>query len=121
MFKEVFIFPGVACSVNKMYFQQGRRRVLTKDYRDYKETIKKIIGFKRLPPVINEVKIKLVYFQPDNRKRDIDNIIKPILDGITQSGYWADDSIVIKVTAEKKPPHIFPRVVCTIEGIEKNV
>jgi crossover junction endodeoxyribonuclease RusA len=31
-------------------------------------------------------------YPPDNRRRDVDNPIKPLLDAMTHAGVWVDDS-----------------------------
>lgn len=40
---------------------------------------------------------------PDNRRRDLDNVIKPTLDALTRSGVWPDDSLVDEIHAERLP------------------
>ncbi len=39
--------------------------------------------------------VDIVAFMPDKRRRDLDNVLKAILDGLTHSGVWADDSQVV--------------------------
>jgi crossover junction endodeoxyribonuclease RusA len=41
-----------------------------------------------------QVSMTVVLYPPDNRKRDVDNYMKPLLDSITKSGLWMDDSLV---------------------------
>jgi crossover junction endodeoxyribonuclease RusA len=46
----------------------------------------------------NFLKLRLhcsvIFYAPDARKRDLDNYLKPLLDVITHSGIWLDDSLV---------------------------
>lgn len=37
---------------------------------------------------------------PDRRKRDLDNILKCLLDSITHAGVWNDDSLLTKISIE---------------------
>jgi len=39
--------------------------------------------------------VDIVAFMPDKRRRDLDNILKALLDGLTHSGVWGDDSQVV--------------------------
>jgi crossover junction endodeoxyribonuclease RusA len=40
---------------------------------------------------------------PDKRRRDLDNILKALLDGLTHSGVWGDDSQVVDLRIVKAP------------------
>lgn len=60
-----------------------------------------------------------VYF-PDRRPRDIDNVIKSLLDGINKSRrVWEDDRQVRRVTAERALDREHPRVEVVIEVVEE--
>ena len=41
-------------------------------------------------PLLVEVEL----YPPDNRRRDLDNYQKSLLDAITQAGVWEDDSLI---------------------------
>ena len=34
-------------------------------------------------------------FRPDNRRRDLDNLFKAVLDGCTHAGVWEDDCNIV--------------------------
>ena len=36
--------------------------------------------------------VEIQAFRPDRRKRDLDNLLKAVLDGCTHAGVWEDDS-----------------------------
>ncbi|NBW22487.1 MAG: RusA family crossover junction endodeoxyribonuclease, partial [Caulobacteraceae bacterium] len=38
------------------------------------------------------VRVVIEAFPPDRRKRDLDNILKSLLDALTHAGVWEDDS-----------------------------
>ena len=40
------------------------------------------------------VGVDILLRKPDNRKRDLDNTTKSLLDALTKAGVWADDSLV---------------------------
>lgn len=47
--------------------------------------------------------VRIVAFVPDRRRRDLDNILKSLLDSLTRAGVWADDSQIDKLTIERAP------------------
>lgn len=47
------------------------------------------------------LKVRAVFFCPDNMKRDLDNMFKVIFDCLTKANVWADDSQVFELNARK--------------------
>ncbi|WP_439242418.1 RusA family crossover junction endodeoxyribonuclease [Lonepinella sp. BR2474] len=48
------------------------------------------------------VSIDILMFPPDKRKRDVDNILKALLDGLTHSGIIEDDSLIVDLRVRKQ-------------------
>jgi len=44
--------------------------------------------------------VKMHITPPDKRRRDIDNILKTLFDGMTKGGFIADDHLIKKIYAE---------------------
>lgn len=64
------------------------------------------------------VKVAVDVWMPDRRKRDVDNILKPLLDACTKADVWRDDSQVKVLTIRHcgyDPPA--GRVVVRVEEI----
>lgn len=40
-------------------------------------------------------------FMPDKRRRDLDNILKALLDALTHAGVWMDDSQIVDIRIRK--------------------
>ena len=47
------------------------------------------------------LKVRAVFFCPDNQRRDLDNMFKVIFDCLTKANVWADDSQVFELNARK--------------------
>lgn len=58
------------------------------------DTIENIIACVGPMTIDTQVSMTVVLYPPDKRKRDVDNYMKPLLDSITKSGLWTDDSLV---------------------------
>ena len=46
----------------------------------------------RYVKAVGPVRVVIEAFPPDRRKRDLDNILKSLLDSLTHAGVWEDDS-----------------------------
>lgn len=55
----------------------------------------------RQPEPKQRLKVRAVFFCPDNMKRDLDNLFKVIFDCLTKAKVWADDSQVFELNARK--------------------
>lgn len=53
----------------------------------------------------HEAQCWIVLGVSDRRRRDIDGPIKALLDGLTQGGVWADDSLVTRMIVDKRLGH----------------
>lgn len=51
-------------------------------------------------PVVLRIELHL----PDERRRDVDNYDKGLLDSLTNAKFWADDELVQEYTVRKMPP-----------------
>ena len=73
-------------------------------------------------PRLGKVKIKVIYYAPDNRRRDTTNLfpsVKAAVDGIVDAGVLKDDSDKFVVGYEiLRGEHNIPRGQLTIEIIE---
>lgn len=47
--------------------------------------------------------VDIVAYMPDKRRRDVDNVLKALLDGLTHAGVWGDDSQVVDLRISKAP------------------
>ena len=49
----------------------------------------------------DELEVRVIVCPPDNRRRDIDNIAKSLLDALEHAGIYADDSMIHKLVIRK--------------------
>jgi crossover junction endodeoxyribonuclease RusA len=47
--------------------------------------------------------VSIVAHVPDKRRRDLDNILKSLLDSMTRAGVWADDSQIDNLIVQRGP------------------
>ena len=96
----MYIEVGYPPSVNRLWRAvPGRGVIKSKIYREWLEANLWLVKAQGRHPIKGKFSIIIQAVRPDKRKRDIDNIIKPLLDLITQAGLIEDDSDCEYLTA----------------------
>lgn len=52
-------------------------------------------------PILGRIHLHVKAFPPDRRKRDIDNLLKILIDCLQDCGLFEDDSQIDKITIER--------------------
>lgn len=102
-------------SVNHYWRQARGRFYVAKAGVDYRNAVVAKCGQRE--GIQGAVKISVRAFLPDRRRRDLDNILKSLLDAIVHAGLIEDDSLVMKLYAEKAGIEKCGRVEVTIEQV----
>jgi crossover junction endodeoxyribonuclease RusA len=79
---------------------RGRGRIKTKKYRDWLTAMGGHLIDQKVLPITGPFAVLVGVTRPDRRKRDLDNMIKPILDLLTIHGLIDDDSLAQYITLE---------------------
>lgn len=99
-----FVFP-VGPTINHFYgHNKFGGKYIKKDGKDYIETVGRIVrssGFSI--PAGLRCDVSIEYHLPDLRKRDLDNILKCLLDSLTKCGFWEDDSLINLLQVRRMP------------------
>ena len=107
-------------SLNHYWRRVGSRTLLSRAGREYRERLIGIVRSQGLPPMEGWLECWIAAFPPDRRRRDVDNLLKALLDGLEHSGLYANDyqieSLHIKRCAPKRP---HGEVVVTIEEMRE--
>lgn len=100
-------------TVNTYYTIARNRKILSKRGREYKKTTLEV-G----PELTGRLEVRIDAYPPDRRKRDLDNIVKPILDLLTDNKVWTDDELIDILTIRRKEIKKPGEVRVYIEEIE---
>ena len=83
-------------SVNNAW--QGRR-FKTNEYRNYEAILLALLPYKK--EIKGPVDIRYVFHLKNIKMKDVDNCIKPLQDILEKAGYFENDRMIYRFTAEK--------------------
>ncbi len=69
-------------------------------------------------PILSRLSVYIVASPPDRRRRDLDNILKSLLDALTASGVWGDDSQIDSLYIDRGEVETGGRVIVAISAIK---
>ncbi len=94
----------VAVSENRYRRFAGKFPIISADGRKYQELVKQKFQRSGQEKVFGNVEVQMDFYPPDRRKRDLDNLFKCLFDSLTGAGCIEDDSMIIRICAEKREP-----------------
>lgn len=71
----------------------------------------------RAAALTQRLAVRIDAYPPDQRKRDLDNIPKGLLDALTHANVWLDDSQIDRLTIERHESVRNGRIDLTVEPI----
>lgn len=99
---KIYKFPWPP-TINNYWAQIYGRVLLSKKGRIYRSEIIKQILIQGKLKLTGNIKVSVKMYPPDNRKRDIDNPVKCLLDSMQHGGLFDDDNQIKKLDLEMMP------------------
>lgn len=85
-------------ATNNLYFNApGVGRVKTERYQNWNDEAAAMIAQQRPGRVAGEFKAEIIVSRPDKRRRDLDGVIKPILDCLVRNRITGDDHLAQEI------------------------
>lgn len=82
-------------SVNHYWRRVGPRTLISREGRAFRASVCALLAGgngPRKPPSGGRIALAMDAFPPDRRRRDLDNLQKPVLDALQHAGVYEDDS-----------------------------
>lgn len=79
-------------SVNHYWGQFGKQRFIGKKGKEFRLRVLQACQEAGIEPLEGRLAMHVSLFPPDRRKRDIDNVLKSLLDACEHAGCYASDS-----------------------------
>lgn len=83
-------------SVNTYWRTFQGRMIISEKGRQYRKDVADQVLIQRAAKnYVGKLQVEIEAFRPDKRRRDLDNLLKAVLDGCTHAGVWEDDSNIV--------------------------
>ena len=88
------LYTSYPPTVNNYYVKTQRGVFISQKGKKFREEVIKDVleQLGGMPPIDGRVRVEIVFWPPDNRVRDEDNIKQPLYDALTHAKVWVDDS-----------------------------
>lgn len=91
-------------SLNRYYRNVSGVMKISADGRAYRQqVIRKAFECGKTSFGAGAVAVDITAHFPDRRRRDLDNLLKGLLDALTHAGFWLDDSQIVDLRIRKAP------------------
>jgi Holliday junction resolvase RusA-like endonuclease len=95
----------------------GPRTLISREGRRFRECVLAILAARHIEPLTGPLTVEVEIYPPDNRRRDIDNVQKALLDALQHGGAYQDDSQIVRLTIEKRRPVENGKTIVRIRNI----
>jgi crossover junction endodeoxyribonuclease RusA len=83
-------------SVNRYWRTFQGRMIISAEGREYRKAVADQVLIQRgAKHYEGKLRVVIEAWRPDNRRRDLDNLLKAVLDSLTHAGVWADDGLIV--------------------------
>lgn len=101
-------------SINHYWRRVGYRTILSRGGRAFRRAVYAVLAAQGVRPLAGRLAVEIDMYPPDCRRRDIDNILKSLLDALQHGGAYFDDSQVVRLVIVKQKPVTGGKIVIRI-------
>ena len=105
-------------TVNHYWGQLGSKKYLGKKGKEFRESVFLCVYAAQQGRLDARLHMEVYLYPPDNRKRDVDNVLKPLLDALEHANVYENDSQIDKLCVTRMP--VTKGGVCNVVITELN-
>lgn len=91
-------------SINHYWRRVGARTLISRGGRAFRASVCSILAARGVTPLVGPLAVEIYVHPPDRRRRDVDNVLKSLLDALEHGGAYHNDSQITQLTIEKGDP-----------------
>ena len=103
-------------SANRIWRTHKGRTLLSKNARDYRKAVTWCLRTAQAIRLEGRLSVEITVHPPDKRRRDIDNVVKPILDALQYAGLYDDDSQIDRLLVQRSEQVAGGNITVSIHG-----
>lgn len=108
-------------SINHYWRRVGNKTLISREGRRFRQDATIAIGTNHAGPMDGRLAVTIYTYQPDNRRRDLDNVLKALLDACTAAGVWRDDSQIDSLRIVRRGIGSPPRVLVSVRPMDRTL
>jgi crossover junction endodeoxyribonuclease RusA len=85
--------------------------------RRFREQVVALLTARQVAPLTGPLAVEVEIFPPDHRRRDIDNVLKALLDALQHGGAYVDDSQIVQLALAKRDPVTGGKTIVHIRSV----
>jgi crossover junction endodeoxyribonuclease RusA len=89
-------------SVNHYFRMVQGRMLISREGRLFRQRVCAILAASGVRALAGPLAVQIEVYPPDNRRRDVDNCLKSLLDALQHGGAYHDDSQIVRLAIEKR-------------------
>ncbi len=89
-------------SVNHYWGVSGKQRFIGKKGKEFRARVMDAVNEAGIQPLEGRLAIHVALYPPDRRKRDLDNVLKSLLDACEHAGCYENDSQIDEIHIVRK-------------------
>ena len=90
-------------SVNHYWRRVNGRVYISRRGQAFRASVCTILAAQRVRPIRGRLALVVYVYPPDERRRDLDNVLKALLDALEHGGAYADDSQICDLYVHRGP------------------
>jgi len=104
-------------SVNRYWRHNRGMTHISREGRHYRDRVAVECDLRRVVAFEGRLAVQIIAYPPDRRKRDLDNVLKALLDALEYGGCYVDDSQIDQLTIVRAPKVTGGSVTVTMREI----
>lgn len=100
--------------MNHYWRRVGSRTLISREGRRYFAAVLAVVMGRLRQPARGPVRLHVTLHPPDARRRDMDNVLKPLIDAMENAGVYEDDSQIVELHVVKREPRPCGRVLVRV-------